>query len=311
MNNSVGKLRKLAPRSCGGAAKSYSQRFPSTRKSGTAEKLRLLLVENSIHDELSIVNELHCGGFEVSHKRVETAVDFQTELKGGPWDVIICDYCLRGSDGVTLLHLYQQLSLDIPFIMVSATVGEDLAVDALKAGANDYVMKQNLSRLLPAINRELRAAQERQIRRRTESTQAYLASVVEFCNDAIIGETLDGAVVTWNRGAERLYGYSAPEMIGRPASILIPWYRPEAFQDPLKALCRNEEVDNLATVHVRKDGSPVEVSLSISPIKDAAGRMIGASTVARDITMWKQAENERLNLIQDLTSALEIRINHL
>jgi PleD family two-component response regulator len=192
MNNPARKLKQFALKSCGRTAKSALQRFPDTRKSCMPEKLRLLLVENSIHAELSIVNELHCAGFEVSHKRVETTGDFQAELKEKPWDVIICDYCLRGADGVTMLQLYQQLGLDIPFIMVSATVGEDLAVDALKAGANDYVMKQNLSRLVPAINRELRAAQERQIRRRIETTQVYLASVVESCNDAIIGETLDG-----------------------------------------------------------------------------------------------------------------------
>jgi PAS domain S-box-containing protein len=100
-------------------------------------------------------------------------------------------------------------------------------------------------------------------------------------------------------------------MIGHSASVLIPWYRPEASHWTLEGLSRGEQVDNLVTVRIRKDGSTVEVSLSISPIKDAAGRIIGASTVARDITLWKQAENERLSLIQDLTSALAIKINHV
>jgi two-component system sensor histidine kinase VicK len=311
MNNPAQKLKQFAPKTCGRAAKSALQRFPGAKTRSMPEKLRLLLVENSIHDELSIVNELHCGGFEVSHARVETTSDFQKELKEKPWDVIICDYCLRDSDGVTMLQLYLQLGLDIPFIMVSAEAGEDLAVDALKAGANDYVMKQNLSRLVPAINRELQAVHERQIRRRTETTQAYLASVVESCNDAIIGETLDGTVVAWNNGAERLYGYTAAEMIGRSVSVLIPWYRPEASHETLEGFNWGEQVDNFVTARIRKDGSAVEVSLSISPIKDVVGRIIGASTVARDITLWKQEENERLSLIQDLTCALAIKINHV
>lgn len=277
----------------------------------TSEKLRLLLVENSIHDELSIINELHCGGFEVLHQRVETSAQFLAELKAGPWDLVICDYDLRESDGLTLLKSCQQLGLDLPFIMVSSAIGEELAVEVLKAGANDCVMKRNLSRLVPALRRELRAAQERYIRRQTATTQAFLASVVESCHDAIIGETLEGRVVSWNRGAERLYGYTAAEMIGRPASILVPAYRPEPLQEVLEKLRRGEPVEDFVTVCARKDGSTVEVSMSFSLITDANGRTIGASTVARDITQWKQQENEHLSLIQELTSALAVEIRHI
>lgn len=313
MNTPVGNVARHQDTQviCRPTANSFSQRSPRPCNQGLAEKLRLLLVENSIHDELSIVNELHCGGFEVSHERVETTGEFQSALKAKPWDLILCDYCPRGSDGVTMLKLYQQAGPDIPFIMVSSTIGEDFAVEALKAGANDYVMKQNLSRLVPAVKRELRLAQERQIRRRTEATQAYLASVVESCNDAIIGETLDGTVVSWNRGAERLYGYTASEMMGCSVSALIPPYRPEALLETFGRLRQGEQVENMVTVRTRKDGSAVEVSLSISPIKDQGGRLIGVSTVARDITLWKQEENEHLSLIQDLTSALAVEIRHV
>jgi PAS domain S-box-containing protein len=306
MNNFAGESLK-APNRRGHRARSIPPRLPASRTNEVAAALRLLLVENCIHDELEIINQLHCGGFEVSHKRVETMADFQAALNEKAWDLILCDYYLCGSERLTLLQLCQKRGLDIPFIIVSAAMGEDLAVEVLKAGANDYVMKQNLSRLVPAINRELRAAQERQIRRRTEAAQAYLASVVESCHDAIIGQTIDGTVVTWNHGAERLYGYSASEMIGRSASVLIPWYRPEAFDNALEALNRGEPVENSATIRIRKDGSEVEVSVSVSPVKDAAGRIIGASTVARDMTRWKQEENERLDLIQELTSALAMQ----
>ena len=274
MNSSVERQKRNSPNDCKRQAKGSSPKRQCMSTIAKAEPLRLLLVDNSVHDELSIINELHCGGFEVSHKRVEGPEDFRMELGRQTWDLIICDYCLRESDGATVLELHQQSGLDIPFIMVSATIGEDLAVEALKAGANEYVMKQNLTRLVPAINRELRAAQERQIRRRTESAQAYLASVVQSCNDAIIGETLDGITVAWNRGAERLYGYAASEMIGRPVSILTPRYRPESTYDCLEAFSPGKPVQDLVTVHIRKDGSEVEVALSISPIKDAAERII-------------------------------------
>jgi sigma-B regulation protein RsbU (phosphoserine phosphatase) len=165
-------------------------------------------------------------------------------------------------------------------------------------------LKSNLSRLVPAVKRELRAAQERRDRHQAEAIAAYLASIVQSCDDAIIGKTLDGTVVSWNAGAERLYGYRADEMIGRSVSVLVPSYRPAELPGILDSVKRGEGVDGLETVRLRKNGTPVEVSLTISPIKDATGRVVGASTVARDITRRKQEENERLGLIKDLTAAL-------
>ena len=111
-------------------------------------------------------------------------------------------------------------------------------------------------------------------------------------------------MVSWNPAAERLYGYTAREMIGRSISVLFPPYRPEELSDLLEQIKRGQKVECLETVRLRKDGAAVEVSLTISPIKDAEGRIIGASTVARDITERKQEETERLGLINDLTAAL-------
>ena len=148
----------------------------------------------------------------------------QAALDVHDWDLIICDYSMPHFAGPAALAIYQQKGLDIPFISVSGTVGEETVAEMMKAGAHDYVMKSHLARLVPAVKRELRAAQERRDRRQAEAVLAYLASIVESCDDAIIGKTLDGTVVSWNTGAERLYGYSAAEMIGRsisaPDSIL-------------------------------------------------------------------------------------------
>jgi PAS domain S-box-containing protein len=266
--------------------------------------LRILMVEDSEEDTLLIAAELRREGLEAVYERVETAASLQAALDVHKWDLVLCDYSLPQLDGPAALAICQQKGLDIPFILVSGTVGEETVAEMMKAGAHDCVMKGNLARLTPAVKRELRAAQERRDRRHAESVSAYLASIVESCDDAIIGKTLDGTVVSWNPGAERLYGYSAAEMIGRPISVLIPSYRPEELPEIFETLKRGEGVDGLETVRVRKDGTPVEVSLTISPIKDAAGRVVGASTVARDITRRKQEENEQLGLIKDLTAAL-------
>jgi PAS domain S-box-containing protein len=266
---------------------------------------RVLIVEDSVDDTLLIAAALERARLDPVFERVETAVALTAALERQDWDVIICDYSMPKLTGPEALAIYRQRGLDTPFIAVSGTVGEETVAEMIKAGAHDYVLKSNLGRLAPAVKQELRAAQERRGRRQTEAIAAYLASIVESCDDAIIGKTLEGVVVSWNRGAERLYGYSAEDMIGRSVTILISPNRPEELPEILETIKRGGGVDGLETVRLRKDGIPVEVSLTISPIRDASGRVVGASTVARDITRRKQEEDERLGLIKDLTAALE------
>ena len=262
------------------------------------------MVEDSEDDTLLIATELQRGGFEATIERVETWTALRAALDRHEWDLIICDHSMPQLGGPAALAIYREKGLDIPFISVSGTVGEETVAEMMKAGAHDYVLKNNLARLVPTIKLELRAAQERRDRRQAEAISAYLASIVQSCDDAIIGETLDGIVVSWNAGAERMYGYAADEMIGHSVSILIPSYRPNELPGILEKITRGEGVDDFETVRLRKDGMPVEVSVTISPIRDGTGQVIGASAVARDITRRKEEENERLSLIQDLTSAL-------
>ena len=266
--------------------------------------LRVLIVEDSVDDTFFIVRELQKGGYNVDFERVEEAASMQSALNSRHWDLIISDLSLPQFGGAAALALYQQSRLDVPFILVSGTMGEEIAVQMLKAGADEYVMKDNLSRLVPAVDRELLAAQDRRNRAQIEATQSYLASIVSSCGDAIIGKTLDGTIVSWNAGAERLYGYSAEEMIGRSVADLCPRYRPEELFEIMERIKQGEQVEQLETVRLHKNGAPLEVSVVISPIKNHNGRIIGASSVSRDISQRKQEENERLALIQELTAAL-------
>jgi PAS domain S-box-containing protein len=266
--------------------------------------LHILIVEDSVDDTFFIVRELQRGGYNVDFERVETAAAMQAALQSRKWDLVISDLSLPQFGGAAALSLFQQSDLDAPFILVSGTMGEEIAVEMLKAGADEYVMKDNLSRLVPAVNRELRAAQERRIHAQAEATQSYLASIVSSCSDAIIGKTLDGTIVSWNAGAERLYGYTAIEMIGRSIAELCPKYRPEELFEIMERIKKGEQVEQLETIRLHKNGTPLEVSVVISPIKDSAGRIIGASSVSRDISQRKQEDNERLALIQELTAAL-------
>ncbi|MDX6563943.1 MAG: hypothetical protein QOD65_3757 [Gaiellales bacterium] len=148
-------------------------------------------------------------------------------------------------------------------------------------------------------------------RRRGEVAVRHLAAIVESSDDAIIGKTLEGTILTWNRGAERMYGYAPEEVIGRALSILVPPDYPDEHPEILERLQRNEEIEQLDTQRMRKDGTLLDVSLKISAIRDGDGRIIGASSIARDITQLKaqaaleRAHAERQALLGHLVAAGE------
>ncbi|HEY7819526.1 MAG TPA: PAS domain S-box protein, partial [Vicinamibacteria bacterium] len=121
-------------------------------------------------------------------------------------------------------------------------------------------------------------------RRLTEEYQARLAAIVDSSDDAIASKTLQGVVTSWNRAAEKIFGYSAEEMIGKSITTIIPEDRLSEEAEVLARIVRGEMVDHFETVRMRKDGARVEISLTISPIRDEKGRIIGASKIARDIT---------------------------
>jgi len=127
-------------------------------------------------------------------------------------------------------------------------------------------------------------------RRQAEITQAHLAAIVESSDDAIVSKDLDGIIRTWNRGAERLFGYKAAEVIGRPITILIPPDRLDEEPGILARIRCGEPVDHYETVRRHKDGSLIDISLTVSPMRDAKGAIVGASKIARDITERKRAE---------------------
>ncbi len=130
-----------------------------------------------------------------------------------------------------------------------------------------------------------------------EETALRLATIVECSDDAIVGKTLDGVITSWNRGAERIFGYTADEMIGQPIVRLMPPDRINDFPRILATLQRGERVDHFETERLRKDGRRIQVSITVSPIRDARGNIIGASKIARDVTERKHNEEVRAQLL--------------
>jgi PAS domain S-box-containing protein len=143
--------------------------------------------------------------------------------------------------------------------------------------------------------------------RDSEQRLGWLAAIVESSDDAIVGKTLDGIISSWNRGAERIFGYTAEEAIGQPITLVIPHDRQDEERTILTRIRRGERVDHFETVRQRKNGSPINVSLTVSPVKNAAGVILGASKIARDVTEQKRAQE----LIATLAREAEHRSKNL
>jgi PAS domain S-box-containing protein len=135
-------------------------------------------------------------------------------------------------------------------------------------------------------------------RRRAERERAMLAAIVESSDDAILSKTLEGVVTSWNHAAERMYGYAADEAVGRHISFVVPPELGGELQEIMARIKRGGRVERLETVRVRKDGARLDVSVTVSPVRDASGRLVGASTIARNITEQKRAEAERERLLE-------------
>src|ERR1700757_1540697 len=140
-------------------------------------------------------------------------------------------------------------------------------------------------------------------RKRAEQATCLLAAIVESSHDAIVSKSLNGVITSWNKGAERLFGYAAEEAVGQNITLIIPGERRDEERMIVEQLTRGERVDHFETVRMRKDGSLLDVSLTISPMKDASGRVVGASKLARDITERKRAEEALRQAQTDLAHA--------
>jgi PAS domain S-box-containing protein len=143
-------------------------------------------------------------------------------------------------------------------------------------------------------------------RKRAEMASAQLAAIVESSHDAIIGKTLDGIITSWNPGAAKVFGYSAEEIIGKPMLTLIPPERSNEEPEILGRIARGESVDHFETIRIRKDEKRIDVSVTISPIRDTRGKIIGASKIARDITMRKHMEEE----LREREEQLRLYVDH-
>jgi len=266
--------------------------------------LRVLLVEDSRPDADLMVRHLESIGYNVHHQRVYNAATMEKALDREQWDLVLCDYMLPNFEVALAIDVLKSKKLDLPFIVVSGTVGEKLAVEVMKAGAHDFIVKDNLTRLAPAIDRELREAQARIQRASDLEKLFYLAAIVDSTGEAIFSQNMDGIITTWNAGARQLFGYTEAEALGRSVFIIIPEFLRASTLEIFENLRNGKPIEHFETVRLRNDGVPMDVYLTISPIKGADGRLMGASSIAYDITERKKIEDERTKMIKELNETL-------
>jgi PAS domain S-box-containing protein len=379
--------------------------------------MRVLMLEDSKEDATLMEAGLREAGLHFTAQTVESREDFLAAMKKSPPDLVLADYALPGFSGMEALMLFRREQADIPFIVISGTIGDEQAAELMKHGATDFVPKNRMGKLVPAVRQALRDFAERNERRRAEmmrqssearfralfecagagiaiedlqgkiiqtnrSLQQMLGyeaedllaitrrdfthsqdlkeetahfkrllsgesdhyrvekrfvrrdgrifwgrltvsmvrdeagapqftvamvediterqraeeahmqfgAIVEFSNDAIVSKTLDGIIFSWNPAAERLFGYTTAEANGRPVSMIVPPDRAEEGAEIIERMKRGESINSFETTRLRKDGLVIHVSVTTSPIKDLSGKIIGASSIYRDITDRKRAE---------------------
>lgn len=273
--------------------------------------VNVLLVEDSADDALLIERALHQGGYDAAQvHRVDTLPALEQALAGGPWQVVLSDFRLRGFSGLDALDVVRRHAPELPFIFVSGQIGEETAVEAMRLGARDYVMKGNLKRLAPAVARELREAairdEAREAERERRATQARLADILRIAADAIISVDAEQRVTVFNRGAEAVFGYRADEVLGASLSVLLPERFAEAHAAHVRAFAAGAEDarrmgERAEVFGRRKDGSEFPAEASISRLRVDAGWAF--TVILRDVTERRAADLRLATYARELERA--------
>ena len=282
-----------------------------------SKPLRLLVVEDSPRDAEIAVNEIQRGGFDVTWKRVETAEAMGAALREETWDIIECDYNMPNFSGLDAIALLKETGIDIPLIIVSGTIGEEVAVECMRHGAQDYIMKDNLSRLVPAIERELQEAESRRKCRLAEKalreSEEKYRIIAENTADqiAILDMNLHFTYVSPN--IMRLRGLTVDEAMAQTLEQVLT---PESIKLGLTVFEEEMQLEAsgkadpyrtriLEVNEYKKDGSIICVEVNFSFLRDNDGKPIEIIMVSRDITERKEAEQELRNSEEKYRSILE------
>lgn len=255
--------------------------------------LRVLHLEDSRRDAELIRSTLEAEGLDCQVVHVKNQKEFETAITPDRFDVILSDYTLPHYNGFSALDFARRKAPAVPFILLSGTLGEELAVESLKTGATDYVLKQRLARLVPAIRRAVIEAEERAKRQQAEEQVREQAALLDKARDAIHVRDLEDRIGYWNQGAQRLYGWTAAEAIGKNANELLSNEISSQLSEARERVIeRGEWLGELRLI--TKDAKTVVVESRWTLVRDSEGKPKAKLVIDTDITEKKALEAQFL-----------------
>jgi PAS domain S-box-containing protein len=273
-----------------------SETLITARPEPVAEPLRVLIVEDSENDALLLEIELQRAGYQPICERAETKAAMSAALARQRWDLVIADYVMPRFNGLEALALVKANGLDLPFIIVSGHITDRTAVAAMKAGAHDYVMKDNLARLGPAVQRELREAEGRRSRRMVDQKlqveQVFRYAIENSVPAGIAAVDLDGRQTYVNPAFCKMIDWTPEDLLGaRPPFVYWPPEEVESITKELEKLIQSHTpATGLELKYCRRTGERISVLVQVTPLKDAFGNITGWVSSTSNISERKQAE---------------------
>ena len=253
--------------------------------------LQVLHAEDDPNDAFLCRLQLKEAGLDIAAHVVASKEEFLAALGARHYDLVLADYKLPGWSGIEVLRILEEDGRDIPCILLTGSVGEEIAAQCIKLGAVDYILKDRPTRLPFAIASALEEREQRESHKEAERKSNMLASIVESSLDAIIGATEDGTIVNWNPGAERMFGYSADEIRG---TLLWDLFSAGEAVDAHNSQNPGQAIARYETQAVTKSGELMDLAVTVSPIRDSEGRATGRSAIVRDVTEMKRQQREQL-----------------
>ena len=259
-------------------------------------QIHVLLIDDSRDDALLISDAISAENAEVIMSRVDDAAGLRHALSSQPWDVVICDYSMPCLTTAEALRIVQDADADLPFIVVSGVIGEDAAVEVMRAGAVDYLMKDRLARLLPAIRREMRDVETRKGRDAAEASlndlRVRLQATVERAPVGIVNLSRDGRFIHVNPRFCEMLGYTCDELLDLTVADITHPDDDGRDAGSMRLMARGElDEYRTETRYVRKDGTAAIVNVSTAPVRDAAGEFQYFASIMLDITEMRLMES--------------------
>lgn len=268
--------------------------------------IRVLIVDDSEDDGLLLLRQLKNGGYNPTYGQVDTAEAMNEALDRQTWDIILCDYSMPGFSATAAFDLYKEKGFDLPFIIVSGTIADETAVAAMRAGAHDYLMKDNLARLSPAVDRELREVKIRRERREAtaqlrKSEEKY-RTLFEDSRDANYINAAEGELIDFNQSTLDLFGYSREEMIGMSTkSVFVNADEYNKFQEEI---AQKGSVREFEAKLRKKDGAEMDCLIT-STVRLARDKTIlGYQGIIRDISELVSGRRQLEKTLKELRKAL-------